>query len=148
MDVFVNIALVAISVLLFCYWFRYVCLLILAAETPHDYSKEVADANQLAFPEVRAKLRSRDAEDLCRLHKCLERDFAIVVYLLDHTPTTGIDIGFDDAMLKVHFRAMSACFRLTNRNLRESAADALEEMSLVVAHLANHFGERCVASAR
>jgi len=37
---------------------------------------------------------------------------------------------------------MSACFRLTRRNLREFASDALEEMSLVVIHLANQLGER------
>jgi len=148
MDLFVNIALVATSLVLFCYWFRYGCLLILAAETPHDYSKQAAEANQLSFHEVRSRLRSKEATDLSRLHKCLERDFALVTYLLEHTPVTRFDIGFDDAMLKVHFRSMSACFRLTNHSLRECAVDALEEMSLVVAHLANQLGERSAASAR
>ena len=45
-------------------------------------------------------------------------------------------------MLKIHFRAMSACFRLTRSHLREFASDALEEMTLVVAHFANQLGER------
>jgi len=149
MDFFVNIVLVAISVLLFCCWFRYVCLLILAAETPHDYGRETADANQLSFPEVRARLRGHDFADLSPLRKCLERDFAIVTYLLDHTPAaTGFDICFDEAMLKLHFRAMSACFQLTHHNLHRCATDALEEMSLVVAHLANQLGERSAAYGR
>ena len=147
MDLFINAALIATSVALFCYWFRYGCLLILAAETSHDYSEEVAEANQLSFGEVRSRLRKHDLTDLDYLHKCLERDFAVIAYLLEHTPATSFDADCDDEMLKVHFRAMSACFRLTRRNLRESASDALEEMTLVVAHLANQFGERSAAPA-
>lgn len=148
MDLFINAALMASSVALFCYWFRYTCLLILTAETPHDYSAEVATANQLSFPEVRASLRKHCAADLERLHISLERDFAIIGYLLEQTPVASLDTGFEDAILKAHFRVMSACFRLTRAKLGEFASDALEEMSLVVAHLANQFGQRNTACAR
>jgi len=141
-ELFINAALVASSVALLCYWFRYTCLLILAAETAHDYGEEVAKVNKLSFPEVRSKLRKRGATDLNRLHQCLERDFAIITYLLEHTPIASSDTGFEDAMLKIHFRAMSAGFRVTRSNLRGFALDALEEMSLVVAYLANQMGER------
>ena len=146
MDLFINSALIASSVVLFCYWFRYSCLLILATKTLHDYSEEVAEINQLSFREVRSRLRKRDTQDLDSLHQCLERDFAVLTYLLEHTPISGFDPGFEDAMLKIHFRTMSACVRLTGRNLRESAADTLEKMALVVAHLANQLGERRVAA--
>jgi len=147
-DLLINAALIAISVALSCYWFRYSCLLILAAETSHNYGEAVAEANQLSFPEVRAKLRSHHPTDLCRLHKCLERDFAVIAYLLENTPVSSFDTGFDEVMLTIHFRVMSACFRLTRTNLRESASDALEEMALVVQHLANQLGERRAAPAR
>ena len=147
MDLFINASLIATSVALFCYWFRYGCLLILT-EAPHNYTEEVVEANQLSFPEVRSSLRRHDFTDLGSLHKCLERDFAIISYLLEHTPVNNADPSFDDAMVKVHFRAMSACFRLTPRNLHGFAANALEEMSLVVAHLANQFGERTAAAAQ
>jgi hypothetical protein len=146
MDLFINAILTASSIALFCYWFRYGCLLILAAETAHNYSEEVAEANQLTFREVRSRLWKHDVTDLNHLHKCLERDFAIIAYLLEHTAKRGFDTGFEDAMLKVHFRAMSACFHLTRTNLRGFASDALEEMSLVVAHLANQLGERSAAA--
>jgi len=142
MDLFINSALIATSVALFCYWFRYSCLLILAMETLHDYSEEVAEVNQLSFPEVRFRLRKHDTSDLDYLHKCLERDFAVLAYLLENTPIASFETSFDEAMLKIHFRAMSACFRMTGNSLRECAADALEEMALVVAHLANQLGER------
>jgi hypothetical protein len=137
-----SIAIFAGSVMLFWYWFRYACLLILAAETPHDYTEEVARANQLSFPEVRSRLRKHDVTDLDRLHKCLES-----LNLLEHTPITSFDFGFDDAILKIHFRTMSACFHLTRRNFREFASDALEEMSRVVVHFANAMGERTLTGA-
>ncbi len=148
MDLFINAVLTASSAALLCYWFRYTCLLILAAETPHDYSAQVASANHLSFPEVRASLRRHRAADLERLHKCLERDFAIIACLLEQTPIAGLDTGFEDAILRTHFRFMSACFHLTRANLSEFASDALEEMWLVVAHLANQLGERNTACAR
>jgi hypothetical protein len=142
MDLLINLVLTASSVALFCYWFRYGCLLILAAETLRDYSEEVVSANQLTFPAVQSELRRHDAVDLDGLHKCLERDFTIIACLLEGTSISTFDTGFEDAMLKMHFRAMSACFRLTRSNLREFALDALEEMTLVVAHFANQLGER------
>jgi hypothetical protein len=143
-DLFINAIICASSLALFFYWFRYGCLLILAAETPHDYSEDVARANQLSFPEVRSMLRKDDRADLDCLRKHLERDFAIIAELLKHTPVTTLDTGFEDAMLTIHFRAMSACFYLTNSTLRQFAVGALEEMSLVVTHLANEVGGRCI----
>jgi hypothetical protein len=111
------------STALFCYRFRYTCLLILAAETPHDHSEEVAEANQLAFLQVRATLRARPS-DLNRLHESLERDFAILAYLLDQRNTVRFDPRFEDVMLTIHFRAMSAYFRLTRKILQEFANEA------------------------
>ena len=63
-DLFINTVLTASLVALFLYWFRYGCLLILAAETPRDYSENVARANQLSFPEVLSMLRSMRPQTL------------------------------------------------------------------------------------
>ena len=142
MDLFINIVLAANSIALFCYWFRYGCLLILASEMTRDYREEVAEANQLSFPEVRSRLRKHDVSDLASLHKRLEADLVIISYLLGHTPTIGSDRRPEDAMLKIHYRTMSIWFLLTRHLKSEAAARALEEMSLVVAHLANQLGER------
>ena len=145
-DLWFNAILVLSSVVLFCYWFRYCCLLILAAEMPQDFSNEVAEANQLAFPEVRTRLRQPDAGELKRLHACLERDFAILARLLERTNTAAFDPSFEDVMLRIHFRSMSTCFRLTSRKLQESSTAALEEMTRVVTHLANQLGENQTAA--
>ena len=145
-ELVISATVMAGSLLLFCYWFRYVCLLILAAETPRDHSEEAAEVNQLSFPVVRSSLRKDAVADLETLRKCLERDFAIITYLLEHTPIRVFDSGFEQAMLRTHFRIMSMCVRLTSRNLRRSASDALEEMLLVVEHLANELGQRGAAA--
>ena len=147
MELFINAALIAASVVLFCYWFRYVCLLILSAESAHDYGEEVALANQLSFPEIRSTLRRHEVTDLDSLHRSLERDFTIITYLLDHTPVNGCESSFEDAMLKILFRTMGGVFRLTRRNLRSFSSDALEEMIVVVAYFANEFGARVAQAA-
>ena len=142
MDLFINIVLTASSVALFCYWFRYACLLIRASEMTRDYGEEVAEANQLSFLEVRSRLRKHDVSDLDGLHKRLEADLVIISYILGHTPAIGSGRRLEDAMLKIHYRTMSIWFLLTRRLKGEAPARALEEMALVVAHLANQLGER------
>ena len=147
MDFFITAIISLSSLALFFYWFRYSCLLILAAETSRDYSEEVARANQLSFREVRSRLRKDDAGDLDNLHRCLERDFAIVTYLLDNATAARPESFFEDAMLKAHYRVMSIWFRLTRSFLQEDATQALDEMSKVIRHFANALGERTLAPA-
>ena len=131
----------ATSFVLFFYWFQYVCLLILSARTSRDYSGAIAAANHLGFPDVQLKLRSAGA-DLDILHRRLEKDYAIITDLLRRTPGFIAGDRRELAMLKVHYRTMSAWFCLTRRSLREASAQALEEMTLVIVHLANTIGER------
>lgn len=95
---------------------------------------------------ARSSLRRRDA-DLERLHKCLERDFTVISYLLEHTPAADPDTRLEQALLKIQYRVMSAWFHLTRYFLREAATQALGEMSRVVAHFANVMGERNAAFA-
>jgi hypothetical protein len=131
----------AASFVLFFYWFQYVCLLILSARTSRDYSDEIAAVNQLEFPDIQLKLRAAGA-DLDTLHRRLEKDYAIITDLLGRTPGFVADDRRELAMLKIHYRTMSAWFYLTRSSLRNAAAQALEEMTLVVVHLANTIGER------
>src|ERR1041385_4240008 len=75
---------IASSVLLFAYWFRYTCMLILSSKTTRDYAGDVAAANHLACPEVQTQLRGSVKLDLDRLRSSLDRDYAVITYLLDH----------------------------------------------------------------
>jgi hypothetical protein len=128
--------------LLFAYWFRYACLLILTAKTTHDYAGAVATANRLEFPKVQRKLRSQ-AIDLDRLKDALDRDYEVLIYLLKNAanPPTG-EAAIEKRMLEVYYRLMRVWYRATSRFSPPTAYRALGEMSIVLAHFANAMGER------
>jgi hypothetical protein len=140
-----NVATLIIIVspfLLFVYWFRYACLLILTAKTTRDYAGSVATANQLDFPKVQLKLRNQ-AVDLDRLKDALDRDHELLIYLLKNAPNppTG-EAAIEERMLEVYYRLMRAWYIAANHFSPPAAGRALGEMSIVLAHFANTMGER------
>jgi hypothetical protein len=130
------------SALLFAYWFRYSCVLILNARTARDFATEVVMANQLGFMNVQAQLRQGVA-DLDGLQAMLDRDFAVLRPLIQ-----GGD-GIEERLLKIHYRVMGTWCRMSRPFSPSAARKALDEMSLIVAHFANAVGERqsCGAAA-
>lgn len=131
------------SLLLFSYWFRYTCLLILSAKTTRDYAAEVAAANRLGFLEVQSQLRAGAVADLDRLEAALDRDYAVLSYLLKHAShARGGESPLEMRMLQANYRVMGTWLRLVRPFSLEASRKALEEMSLVVAHFANAMGER------
>ena len=130
------------SVLLFGYWFRYTSLLILSAKTARDYAVDVARANQLGFLEVQAQLRASALPDLERLHLSLDRDYALITYLIQHASGTQGESGLEDRMLQVNYKLMSAWYQVSHRFSAEMGRKALDEMSDVIGHFANAMGER------
>src|SRR5579862_5204270 len=135
------------SVLLFGYWFRYTCLLILSARTTRDYAASVALANQLSFPEVQAQLRVATA-DMDRLKDALDRDYKVLTYLLKNAAkaSDGQD-ALEKRMLEINYRLMQNWYSVSRRFSPAAAARALDEMATVVAHFANSMGERAAAGA-
>ena len=76
-ELITTIIITVSSVLLFGYWFRYTCLLILSAKTTRDFAGEVVMANQLGFLDVQAQLRT-SAGNLDTLRDALDRDYAVL----------------------------------------------------------------------
>lgn len=147
-----TIGITAGSAVLFGYWFRYTCLLILSAKTTRDYAGEVAAANQLHFLEVQSQLRSHSLAgapvELDRLHADLERDYAVVTYLLKNVAgPTGEESPLEARMLEMNYMLMRAWYRVSRRFSLQSSCRALQEMSQVVAHFANMMGERAACAA-
>jgi hypothetical protein len=132
------------SILLFAYWFRYTCLLILSAKTARDYTAAVAYSNKLGFPEVQAQLK-QSGSDLERLRAALDNDYRVVRGLLKYTGQS--QSALETYMLVVNYRLMSSWYKVTRRFSGHAAARALSEMSLVVAHFANLMGEQSAAAA-
>jgi hypothetical protein len=130
------------SVLLFGYWFRYTCLLILSAKTAQDFAGDVATANRLGFLEVQSQLRAQVA-DLGPLCETLDRDYAVLSRLLRE----GGEISAENRMLSIHYSLTRAWYRASSHVSAAAARRALEEMSMTLAHFANVTGEQALGSA-
>ncbi len=130
------------SVTLFGYWFRYTCLLILHARTPVDYGREIALANQLSFNQVQSQLFAQSA-NLDQLRASLDRDFA----LLTSMTQAAVGFGIEERMLAFNYRVAALRYQFGQRFSANAARQALEEMSLVVAHFANSLGEASASAS-
>src|SRR5437588_5455616 len=83
--------IVFFSVVLFAYWFRYSCLLILQNRTSVDPTHAVGSG--LTFPAVQQRLKgeTQSLDLLDQLHRDLTSDYRILCFLLRCSPETGVD---------------------------------------------------------
>jgi len=140
-----TLIITASSILLFGYWFRYTCLLILSAKTAKDYVGQVVAANQLGFLAAQSELAGSNP-NLDRLRDQLDHDYAVLNRLLKAAPN---DSFLENRMLGINYRVMGAWYRLNSKFSLVAARRAVEEMASVVAHMANSVGENasCAAAA-
>jgi hypothetical protein len=143
-ELIITVAITVSSVLLFGYWFRYTCLLILSAKTARDYSAEVATANQLGFLQVQSQLHENPA-NMAGLCDALDRDYAMLNQLLKQGSDSSSSM--ERQMLAIHYRITRTWFSASSRFSSAAARRALEEMSMVVAHFANVMGEQAAGAA-
>ncbi len=135
------------SVLLFGYWFRYTCLLILSAKTTRDFAGQVAAANQLGFLEVQSQLRATSA-NLDALRDTLDRDYAVLNSLLKQMSSSSVEgSSLETSMLAVNYRVMRSWSKVVGVFSPTAACKALEEMSMVIAHFANSMGQQAEGAA-
>jgi hypothetical protein len=139
-ELIATVVITASSVLLFAYWFRYTCLLILSAKTAHDYTFEFASSNRLVFPAVQAQLQQGASPDLDRLRAALENDYRVIRELMKKAGAS--QSALENHMLAVNYRLMSTWYEVSRKFSGNAAARALGEMSMVVAHFANSMGEQ------
>jgi hypothetical protein len=136
------------SVVLFAYWFRYTCLLILSARTARDYTTDVAYSNQLGFPEVQAQLQQGTSPDLDGLRAALDNDYRVVRQLLKYMPKAEEGpSALETHMLAINYRLMGTWYQVSRHFSASLAVRALNEMSMVVAHFANQIGEQAASAA-
>jgi hypothetical protein len=133
------------SVVLFAYWFRYTCLLILSAKTARDYTADVAYSNSLGFAEVQTELKQSSSPDLDRLRAALDRDYRVVRDLLKKAGAG--QSALETHMLAINYRLMGTWYQVSRHFSGSTAARALGEMSMVVAHFANLMGEQAASAA-
>ncbi len=117
-ELITTVVIIASSMLLFGYWFRYTCLLMLNTRTAKDYARDIATANQLGFAAVQAQL-SQGAADLAGLRASLDRDYAVVSKLLEQASTSR-QAGIEQKMLTVHYRLMGVWYAVGSHVLAHS----------------------------
>jgi hypothetical protein len=142
-ELIATVVITAGSILLFAYWFRYTCLLILSAKTARDYTSDIAYSNRLQFPEVQAQLKQQASPDLDKLRAALDRDYELIRHMMKNMPKSALETQ----MLAVNYRLMDTWYQATRHVSCSTAARALSEMSMVVAHFANLMGEQAAGAA-
>src|SRR5258708_28733343 len=110
----ISTIMIIVSTGLLIYWFRYSCRLILSAKPAHDYTEEVAAANELRFLEIQQDLPFvRGRRQLDNLQRSLERDYRVLSFLLRHTAALHAETDFlEQNMLMVHFHLTRAYYAL------------------------------------
>ncbi len=139
-----SILLIALSIALLAYWFRYSCLLIVHTRTAEDFAVGVVKANQLSFATIKQKLEKGEAQELAPLYTSLLRDYELVTKLM--AQASREEEKLEDKLVQLNFRMTQFWFRAANALGLKLATGALEEMADMVAHFANSIGEQQVAA--
>lgn len=148
-----NIGVVAFSLLLLVYWFRYSCLLMLRTKPVRDYSRQVAAANQLKVFEVQSRLTAasaRNAQNLDELRAMLDRDYRLLMYLIGHAANFK-SAGYqpEQIMLKINYRMVRRAYAVSRPFSVAQGSRRLSEMAAIITHFASLMGERAaLASAQ
>ena len=130
--------IIAFSVVMLLYWFRYSCILILRNQS------ELAQAAQTsgAFNTSDVQERLRHDAELDPVLRDLERDYRMLTYLIAHAPGMKDMASFEHKMLLWDCRMMKLVYRLTRSSAPAQARRALSEMAEVLDILGQQLRER------
>ncbi len=141
--------IIAISAGLFVYWFRYSCMLILNTKTVQSYAADIARSKDLSFMRVQQSLAVAEASSLEMLREDLQRDYQKISGLLSNGSGRSDEDAdgyvLERAMLGMNFRWLNVQYKLASKHSERIARAALLEMSQIVEHHANAFGESLAA---
>lgn len=125
--------IIAFSLVLLVYWFRYSCALLLNARA----ESAIADSR---FTWMEVQRRLGDQADLDPLQRALRRDYELLTYLIEHASGLGLET-IEDRLLMADYRLMQAWYRLTRRLIPTQARRAVSEMASVLNVLAGRLNE-------
>lgn len=134
-----SVLIIAFSLVLFVYWFRYSCLLLLrrGSELP------VAAVSRFNYGAVQEGLKA--GLELDPLRQSLDRDYRLLTYLLNHA--AGLELEqLEYRLLVIDYKMMQAWYRFTKSTAPMQARRALAEMADVLnvldSRIAEHTGAR------
>jgi len=133
-----SIIIAVFSFALLLYWFRYSCILLLRSHAEPTTSTCTVSDIRFCFAEVQARLRTAEALD--PLHLSMQRDYEILIYLLQHAAGLSME-SFEDRLLVLDYKVMQWWYRLTRIAAPQQARRALYEMASILNVLAQKMGE-------
>ena len=141
---FASILIIAFSLVLLVYWFRYSCILLLRNyEVPAASSQSIAQ-NRFNVAEVQERLRTEQVLD--PLHASLQRDYQVLTYLIEHASGLGLQ-EFEDRLLVIDYKVMQSWYRITKIAAPDQARNALVEMASVLSILVGKIDQRAGVSS-
>lgn len=130
-----SVLIISFSLVLFVYWFRYSCLLLLrrGSEQP------LAAPGRFNYVAVQQSLQA--GKELDPLRRSLDRDYRLLTYLLEHA--AGLELEqLEYRLLVLDYKMMQVWYRLTKSAAPEQARLALGEMADVLNALVDRIGEQ------
>jgi len=129
-----SILIIGFSLVLFVYWFRATCQLLLRSHAEQTVGAPATASDQFSFPQVQMMLKTEP--ELDSLHTLLNQDFRVLSYVRQHA--ASLESGsFEDKLLILDYRIMQWYFRIMNVVVPSQARNALSEMATVVGVLAH-----------
>jgi len=130
-----SVLIIAFSLVLFVYWFRYSCLLLLRSRA----DQPAVAAERFNCVHVQQGLKA--GMDLDPLHQSLDRDYRVLTYLLEHA--AGLELErLEYRLLILDYKLMQSWYRLTKSAAPQQARRALGEMADVVNFMVGRIGEQ------
>ncbi len=136
-----SILIIGVSAALLVYWFRYSCMLLL-----RNYADQLSAATSVAeggFQVADVREALRNDQQLDPVHQSLQRDYRVLVYLVEHASGLGLET-LEDRLLVLDFKVMHYWYQLTRTAFPQQARSALSEMASVLEVLAGKIGQRAV----
>ena len=123
-----SILIIAFSIVMFVYWFRYSCVLLLrgAAE---QAGLSAAQDNRFSVAQVMERLKTE--QELDPLQRSLDRDYHVLKYLIEHAADLEL-VSIENRLLILDYKLMHCWFNLTRTLAPVHARKALTEMASVL----------------
>lgn len=133
-----SVFIIAISVILFVYWLRYSCVMLLRSARERAEIPTVAD-ERFNVSSVLERLKTES--DLAPLERALERDYYVVTYLIEHAADLEL-ASIENKLLVLDYKLMRLWSRLTRTVAPQQSRKALSEMASVLSVLVGQMCEQ------
>jgi len=132
-----GILIIACSSILFVYWFRYSCLLLLRSAAERAGALSVDER----FNVARVIEGLKTEADLAPLERALERDYHVLAYLMEHVADLEL-ASVENRLLLLDYKVMRIWSRVTRRAFPTQSRRALSEMASILGVLVRKMDEQ------